>query len=342
MSLLPSITTVERATSAKPFGPHVLDIDLEAASREIEQWMRAVLGRELRKRGVVIGVSGGIDSSVCAALAARAIGPRRVHAVLMPERESSPRSGEMGALLCRTLGIEPEHVDITPALDALGCYEQRVAAVRQVFPDFPANGRFKITVADDVLTNDRLNYFNVVAETPVGVRAGRLPADAYLAILAATNMKQRVRKLTEYSRAERLNYAVIGTPNRLEFDQGFFVRGGDGLADLKPIAHLFKSQVYAMARHLGLPDAICRQSPTTDTYSLPQSQEEFYFAIPYQQMDLLIFALDHRIDADTVAAGMGFTFEQVQRAWRDIEAKRRASKQLHQPAILVRPLAWMA
>ena len=100
-----------------------------------------------------------------------------------------------------------------------------------------------------------------------------------------------------------MNYAVIGTPNRLEYDQGFFVKNGDGSADVKPIAHLYKTQVYALARHMKLPKEICEAIPTTDTYSLAQGQDEFYFALPYAQMDLALYALNHGYSAEELAAG---------------------------------------
>ena len=162
-----------------------------------------------------------------------------------------------------------------------------------------------------------------------------MPADAYLAIVAATNLKQRVRKMLEYTRADELNYAVIGTPNRLEYDQGFFVRGGDGLADVKPIAHLYKTQVFALGRHFGLPPSITEQTPSTDTYSLPQTQEEFYFGIPYAQMDLLLWAYIHAVPPHEAGAVMGMTPQQVERVYRDIEAKRRVARQLDSRALLI-------
>jgi NAD+ synthase len=159
--------------------------------------------------------------------------------------------------------------------------------------------------------------------------------DAYLTIVAATNMKQRTRKLTEYFWAEKTNYAVAGTPNRLEYDQGFFVKYGDGAADVKPIAHLYKTQVYAMARAIGVPEEVCRRRPTTDTYSLPQGQDEFYFALPYEQMDLCLWAHNHGVPAEQVAPIVGLTPAAVQNAFRDIEAKRRTTLVLHLPPVLV-------
>ena len=162
----------------------------------------------------------------------------------------------------------------------------------------------------------------------------RLPLREYLQIVAATNFKQRVRKTMEYFHADRLNYAVIGTPNRLEYDQGFFVKNGDGSADVKPIAHLYKSQVYGMARHLGLPERVCAAIPTTDTYSLSQGQDEFYFALPYQQMDLALWALNHGRPASELAIALGITPAHAQAVYDDIRNKRRTTKYLHMAPVL--------
>jgi NAD+ synthase len=333
-----------RAVVAHPkaFSRNILEIDCAAACAEIEAGIRELVSRQLHRRGIVLGVSGGVDSSVCAALAARAVGPQRVHGLLMPERDSSPASTARGKLLCQSVGIAHEICDITAPLQALGCYARRNDAIRRVFPQFKDGDRFKIAVAGNLLQSDRLNYFTLVVETGGKQTSLRMPLDVYLEIVAATNMKQRVRKLVEYAHAERLNYAVLGTPNRLEYDQGFFVRGGDGLADFKPIAHLYKTQVYAIARHLGLPREICEQTPSTDTYSLPQSQEEFYFALPYGEMDLLLYAYVHDVPAEQAGPPMGLSAEQVRRVYHDIAAKRRVAMQLHQPALLVREYDWSA
>jgi NAD+ synthase len=320
--------------------PKVLDLDCAKAASEIEQWMRASAAQRLQRRGFVLGVSGGIDSSVCAMLASRAAGAHRVKALLMPERDSSPESLEKGKTVCATAGIEYEVHDISPALEALGCYRLRDDSIRQVFPTFSPGDPFKIAVAGESAKENHVTYFTLIAELSAeGNRrvSARMPVDVYLAIVAATNMKQRVRKLLEYSLADRLNYAVIGTPNRLEYDQGFFVRGGDGLADLKPIAHLYKTQVFALGRWLGLPPVITEQMPSTDTYSLPQSQEEFYFRLPYGQMDLLLWAYIHEIPAESAAESLGLEASQVAWIYRDIEAKRRVANRLDGAALLVDP-----
>jgi len=305
----------------------------------VSRRMREVVGDTLRKKGVVVAVSGGIDSSVCAALSARALGPSRVFALILPETDSSPESRLRGELLCRHLGIRFEVTDITPILSAFGCYRWRDEAIRSVFQDFGPEWQSKIVLSGNPLEGDRMNFFKLVVRNPSGdVLEKRLPPDGYLQVVAATNFKQRTRKTLEYFHADRLNYAVVGTPNRLEYDQGFFVKNGDGAADLKPIAHLYKSQVYALAGDLGLPEEIRNARPTTDTYSMEQGQDEFFFALPYDQMDIVLFGLNHGMPTARVAGETGLTGQQVERVYRDIRTKRQTTNPLHMKPVLMEPV----
>lgn len=320
-----------------PLSPRVLDIDLAAEADRIATWMVDTVARRLHRRGVVVAISGGIDSACCAALAVKALGPKKVFGLLLPERDSSGISSERGLQLARHLGIEHVVHDIAPALEAIGCYRERDEAIRRVFPAYGEGWKNKIVIAGGVERG--LNFFKLVVQSPDGaMHEARLPVRDYLQIVAATNHKQRLRKTMEYFHADRLNYAVIGTPNRLEYDQGFFVKNGDGAADLKPIAHLYKTQVYAMARHLGLPEAITSAVPTTDTYSLAQGQDEFYFALPHAQMDLALWALNHGRPAAELATALGLSEAQAQRVYADIEAKRRTTAYLHARPVLAAPV----
>jgi NAD+ synthase len=316
-----------------------LAIDAGAEIEKIVATMREQVLGTLRKRGVVVGISGGIDSAVCASLAVRAFGANRVFGIFMPEHHSADESLELGQLLAGELGIATAIEDVGPGLEALGCYRRQIEAIRAVVPEYSAGWKCKL-VLPSILATDRLNVFQLTVQSPDGAKQTvRLPLDAYLALVAATNMKQRTRKLIEYTHADRLNYAVIGTPNRLEYDQGFFVKQGDGAADVKPIAHLYKTQVYALAKVLGVPAAIQARPPTTDTWSLEQTQEEFFFALPYAKLDLCLWALDHGIAASEVAPRVGLEPAQVERVFRDIEAKRRATRYLHTAPLLVAPVA---
>jgi NAD+ synthase len=324
-------------TRVAVLGPDTLQYDCAAEADRITRWIVEALTERLHRRGLVVAISGGIDSSVCAALAVRALGPNKVFGLLMPERDSSAFSSDRGRLLAEHLGISHEVFDIAPALDGLGCYRQRDDAIRRVFPQYSDGWKNKIVIAGG--TAGGINYFKLVVASPSGEQhEARLPVREYLQIVAATNFKQRVRKTMDYFHADRLNYAVVGTPNRLEYDQGFFVKLGDGAADIKPIAHLYKTQVYAMARWLGLPDEICRAQPTTDTYTLPQGQDEFYFALPYPEMDLALWGLNNGVEASALAAAFSISPNKAERIYSDIEAKRRMSRYLHASAETVEPV----
>ena len=317
--------------------PNVLNLDYETEANHIAARLRETTARQLHRRGLVVAISGGIDSSVSCALAVRALGPDRVFTLILPEQDSSDDSAVRATLLAQHLGVRTETVDIAPALTAIGCYTARDAAVRNALPEYGKGWKFKIVI--DGGSEGRINRFRLIAQSLDGAHHERdLALADYLTIVAATNFKQRIRKTLEYFHADRLNYAVVGTPNRVEYDQGFFVKNGDGSADVKPIAHLYKSQVYGMARHLGLPERVCAAIPTTDTYSLSQGQDEFYFALPYQQMDLALWALNHGHPASELAAALGVGEAQAQAVYDDIQNKRRTTRYLHQPPVLVSPV----
>jgi NAD+ synthase len=325
--------------SSSGFSADVLRLDAAETVERICAAIRDRVLQQLRRRGAVLGLSGGVDSSVVAALCARALGKDRVFALLMPERESSPESVELGHKVADALGVTYRVEDITPILDAAGSYRRRDDSIREIIPDYRAEFRCKITLSQ---LSDESPYriFSLVVQTPDGRQiTTRLTPTAYLGIVAATNFKQRVRKMLEYFHADRLNYAVIGTPNRLEYDQGFFVKNGDGAADLKPIAHLYKSQVYQLAEYLGIPPEIRRRQPSTDTYSLSQTQEEFYFPLPYAQMDLCLYGLNHGHSPQEVAQAAGLTDGQVERVFRDIRAKRSATRYQHLAPLLLDTIA---
>jgi NAD+ synthase len=276
---------------------------------------------------------------VCAALAVRAVGADHVFALLLPERESEPESLTLARSWAEALGVDFMVEDIAPVLEAFGCYWRRNEAIRRVVPEFEDDWRCKVVLDGSPMDSERLNIPYIVVEFPGGaVRRVRLPAAEYRQIVAATNFKQRTRKVLEYYHADRLHYAVLGTPNRLEYDQGFFVKGGDGLADVKPIAHLYKTQVYALAEYLGVPADIRARTPTTDTYSLPQTQEEFYFALPTETLDLVLLAHNEGRECAAVAAQLGRNVEAVARAYRDIERKRAATRYLHLAPLLAAPI----
>jgi len=315
----------------------LLPLDHDAEITRTTEKIRELMRQHLRRRGLVVAMSGGIDSSVCAALAVKALGPDKVFGLLMPERDSSSESVVKGKLLAEHLGIRYTVEDIAPTLEAIGCYRWRDDAIRAVFPAYGEGWKNKIVIAGG--TAGQINHFKLVVQDPQGqLHEQRLGLREYLQIVAATNFKQRIRKTLEFFHADRLNYAVVGTPNRVEYDQGFFVKNGDGSADLKPIAHLYKSQVYALARHMGLPELICNATPTTDTYSLSQGQDEFYYALPYKEMDVALWHVNQGLPPAQLAERLGLSEQQAAYIHQDIEAKRRTTAPLHWSGLLMEPV----
>ena len=339
----PFLSTPGTMPTRSPASVDLLHIDPAAVTAQIVDVLRREVGETLKRRGLVVGISGGVDSSVCAALAARAFGAERVFALMMPERDSEPESLMLARELAEGLGIEYVVEEITPILEGCGCYRRRNEAIRRVVPGFADDWACKVVLPGNRLGSNRLNVPYLTVQSPDGETSTyRLPGAEYREIVAATNFKQRVRKMLEYFHADRLHFAVLGTPNRLEYDQGFFVKGGDGLADVKPIAHLYKTQVYQLAEYLGVPKGITARPPTTDTYSLPQTQEEFYFALPAQDLDRVLYAHNAGWSEEEAASRLGFLPEEIGRAYRDIEQKRSTTRYLHLAPVLMEEIPEVA
>lgn len=326
-------------TNPTLFSKDILSINCEKEADRITTRIRRILADQLKRRGFIVAISGGIDSSVTLALCVKTVGKERVFALQMPERHSSEETMGISGRLADFYGVDREHIDITSILEAVGFYEKYDSALRSVIPEYGKGWKSKM-VLPNVMEHSTLAIFSIVAQSPQGeIIKKRLPLQAYLEIVAATNFKQRIRKMLEYYHADRLNYAVTGTPNRLEYDQGFFVKLGDGAADIKPIAHLYKSQVYQLAEYLGVPEEIRRRPPTTDTYSLSQGQDEFYFSLPHDKMDLCLYAKNNSIDPAQVAEALDLKVEIIQRIFKDIDQKRSTTAYLHLSPVLVENVA---
>jgi NAD+ synthase len=312
-----------------PFSMNSLDIDCKAVTDQLIEFLRQDVYVKMKRGGAVVGTSGGIDSAVVAALSSRAFGPEKMLGVLMPDKDSSPDSSELGKELAKTFGYDYVIEDVTGGLQGAGCYTRRDEAMARVFPDYKRGWKAKIVLPTNILEQSRFNVFRLTV-TPPGAepQTKRLPLKEYLQIVAASNMKQRIRMLTLYYHAERLNYAVIGTGNKNEHMQGFFVKYGDGGADIKPIAHLYKTQVFQLAEYLGVPEGIRDRTPTTDTYPDEQTQEEFFFGLKFKVMDLLWYALEHKVPIDEAAKVMNLKQDQIERVWEDIEQKKKTTEYL--------------
>jgi NAD+ synthase len=318
------------------FSRQILDIDPANETDRIVSMLRKSVRKDMRRYGGVVGISGGIDSSTVLALCVRAFGPEKVAAIAMPDKDSDPESEPLARRLANHFGVVPIVEDITFALEGSGCYDRRDGAVKNVYPDYdPDSGyKSKIVLPQDLLDRDTLNVFYLTVVTPDGEEVSqRLPVRDYLQIVAASNLKQRTRMATLYYHGESRNFAVIGTANKNEHGQGFFVKYGDGGVDIQPIAHLFKTQVYQLAEYLDVPQDIRTRPPTTDTYSAHCTQQEFFFRLPFEMMDLLWYAKEHEVPVAEVAEVMELTEDQVQRAFNDFTRKERTTEYLRMAPI---------
>jgi NAD+ synthase len=323
-------------SSKKPFSKDIILLnDVEAAANKIIQKLQQDVMLNLKRLGAVVGTSGGIDSSVCLALTAKAFGPGKVLGIIMPEKDSSPESEELAKELTARFGVKTIKEDITPAVAGFKCYERRDEAVRRVFPEYnPKTHRMKIGIKQSGLSNSLPPVFSLTIIDGSGNQEDKiLPVKDYLQIVAASNFKQRSRMATLYYHAEALHFAVIGTPNKHEQEQGFFVKYGDGGADVMPIGNLYKTQVYQLAKFLGVPKAIIERTPTTDTYSAEQTQEEFFFQMPFGLMDIYWYGFENGYSPQEVADVMGESKEHVEDLFNNFERKKRTTEYLRMSPI---------
>lgn len=317
----------------KEFNNGILQINPEKETERICHFIREMTIKHYKRRGVVVGISGGIDSAVIGELAVKALGKDRVLGIFLPEKESNPVSLEYGQKQAKKLGIGTIQIDITENLQSFGVYQKRNMIIKRIIPEFEEDFKFHITLPQNLLEKNRLNYHFITVETKTGEKIiKRLSSTDWLEISACQNIKQRTRMIQLYYHAEKNNYLVAGTTNKTEAIQGFFVKFGDGGVDIEPIAHLYKTQVYQLARHLGVIQEIIDRPPSPDTYSLPVTDKEFYFCIDYELLDLLLYAYENQIPKEEIAKTLNLEEEQIDRIFRDFKAKEQATWHLRQTA----------
>lgn len=314
---------------AEVFGRHSLALDAAAETERIAAFLRESVNGRLHRQGAVVGISGGIDSSVVLALAVRAFGPERVVGILLPERESSPDSAELAYKLAGRFGVATVMEDITSALKGAGCYLRRDEAMQRVIAEYQPGWKTKIVLPGDLMDRATLNIFQLVVTSPEGVEyRKRLPPQEFRQIVGASNFKQRMRMAMLYYHAELRNYAVIGTAQKNERDLGFFVKYGDGGSDVNPITHLYKTQVFQLARYLDVPEEIQARTPTTDTYPGGSTQEEFFYRVPFETLDLIWLGHEQGVSVEQIAAALDLSGEQVGNVVKDIISKRQTTAYL--------------
>jgi len=319
-----------------PFSRDILKFEnVEAEAERISEKIKDDILGVLKRKGAIIGISGGIDSSVTLALTVKALGGDKVLGIMLPEKDSSPESKDFALKLAEKFNVRTIEENITDALIGFGCYKRRDDAVANVFPEYnPNDFKMKIGINQSGLNQFLPPVFSLTIISPDGIEKSKiLPIKEYLQIVAASNFKQRCRMSMLYYHAECLHFAMIGTPNKHEVEQGFFVKNGDGGADIMPIAHLYKSQVYQLAQYLGVPEEIINRTPTSDTYSAEQTQEEFFFQMPFMEMDLIGYGMENGISAEEVGIVLNKTTEEITHIFNNLIRKKKTTEYLRMAPI---------
>ncbi len=317
-----------------------LRIDYEAEIKKLCDFIETQVFSNFRRKGTVVGLSGGIDSALVSTLCVNALGkekvlglilPEKVLGLILPEKESNPSSKELGIACAEELGIPYEIVDITPQLEAFNLYSARDEIIKGIFPEFNSSYKFKVSLPQDLLERDRFNYRIITIQSPNGEKKEkRLSINEWFQISAAQNIKQRTRMINLYYHAEKRNYIVAGTTNKSELLMGFYVKYGDGGVDMEPISHLYKTQVYRLGEYLNVNKETLKRPPSPDTYSLTVSDQEFFFCIPYDILDILLYGWENKIPEEQISSEVNLTKEQINRAFRDFELKKNASWHLRE------------
>ena len=323
-------------TEKKKFTREIIKLDdVEQTTQRIVDKLKTDVFNRLQRKGGIVGISGGIDSSVSLALAVKAFGKENVLGVMLPEKDSSSDSEMLARKLADKFGVRTLVENISGALEGFGCYRRRDEAMQRVFAEYdPAKYKSKIEIRQNILKQNMPAIFSLtIIDEKGNVKSKMLPMKEYLQIVAASNFKQRSRMSMLYYHAEAQHYAVIGTPNKHEVEQGFFVKYGDGGADVMPIGNLYKTQVYELASYLGVPQEIIDRTPTTDTYTAEQTQEEFFYQLPFEMMDLLWYAWENGYEPAEVGPALEISEKEVENVFKTFLRKKKTTEYLRMSPI---------
>ncbi|MBN2440707.1 MAG: NAD(+) synthase [Spirochaetales bacterium] len=313
------------------FDLNVLKINPEQELKKLSQFIVEQMRVILKRKGIVVGLSGGIDSACIAAIAVHAIGKDKVVGLVLPEKESNPVSKEFAVKHAETLGIEYRTIDITPTVESVSGYSQRDEYIQTLVPEYKEGCKYNISLPTDLLERDSFNFYNLQVQISNGeIRKKRLNLEEFRAITSFANIKIRSRMLHLYAESEKRSFLVAGTTNRTEFFLGDFCKYGDGGTDIEPLSYLYKNQIYQLSEYLKVIQEIIDRQPSPDTFSLPVSDQEFFFRIPFDKLDYLLYGWEHKVPEKEVASALNLPEDAVIRAYKDFASKHRATAHLRE------------
>ncbi len=313
------------------FNKNVLKINPAEELEKLSNFVAEQVKVNYRRKGVVVGLSGGIDSACMCAIAVHAMGKENVVGLVLPEKESNPISSRYAIKHAVELGIEHREVDITPTVDSVFPYSKRDDFMQGLIPEFRPDYKYNITLPTDLLDKSSFSFYNLQVQLPTGeIKKKRLSVNEFRMITSFASIKIRSRMLHLYAEAERRSLVVAGTTNRTEFILGDFCKYGDGGTDLEPLSYLYKNQIYQISEYLKVTPEIIERQPSPDTFSLPVSDQEFFFRIPFDKLDHLLYAWEHKVSISETAKVLDIAEDAVGRVFKDFTSKYRATVHLRE------------
>jgi len=303
--------------------------EIEKTINSIENFVKEEISKRFQKRGAVIGISGGIDSAVMAAICAKSIDPKQVLGLIMPEKESDPTSQILAKKVAEQFQIETKIIDITSILESFGVYSIKEQIVKEKFSNFNNNCKYRVVVPSKFSSSVGIPFLEILDDENKK-RQFKISTSEFLTLTASTSIKHRIRMTMLYYHAEKNNFCVVGTTNKSEFLQGYFVKYGDGGTDIEPLTNLYKSQIYQIGEFLKVPNEILEKDASPDIWSFNTSDEEFFYSVPYHVVDLILYARENNMEKSEIEKISNLSLEQIERLLQFQNQKRVKSQHMRE------------